>query len=75
MFKCVFHFTFFTWQAKHLFPIEIFRLRVELTFRNDQKYPRSNLVNGMGNRSSLAIYFDPALIPNGFEVLFKISSE
>ena len=29
----------------------------------------------MGNRSSLAIYFDPALIPNGFEVLFKISSE
>ena len=39
MFKCVFSFALFTWQAKHLFQIEIFRLRVELTFRNDQNIP------------------------------------
>ena len=59
--QCVFSFPLVPWQAKHGFQVEIFRLRVKLTFENDQKHPQPGLIDDKDNQSQLAIYFYPAL--------------
>lgn len=49
-----------------LFQIEIFKLKIELTFWSDRKHLKPSLINDIDNLSEHAICFHFAFIVNGF---------